>query len=167
MKLKGHLALALLLTLSTIISLTGCGSSSGSSSSDVSLRITSPAQDSIYSAGSMINFELETINFKLNAPHDHNNGHHHSLITRHDHPVKEDPHHHHSEKNPDAREGHYHVYLNDASGKDPHLTAWSNTAGYQLPANIQKGTHSLRFELRDNDHIPVGVEAILFFSVEK
>lgn len=71
--------------------------------------------------------------------------------------------------NPSAREGHYHVYLNDASGSDPHITDWNYTGSFPLPANLAPGTHSLRFELRDNEHTPVGTdwsEAVLFFVVE-
>ena len=65
----------------------------------------------------------------------------------------------------DAKEGHYHIYLNDAAGSDPHVTAWSSVAEFTLPEDIPAGNHSLRFELRDNTHVKVGAETIFFFSV--
>ena len=67
--------------------------------------------------------------------------------------------------NPDAREGHYHVYLDSASGDDPHLTSWQHNDSFELSEDISTGMHSLRFELRDNSHAPVGIETIYFFEV--
>ncbi len=70
---------------------------------------------------------------------------------------------------PYANLGHYHVYLDDASGTDPHLTAWTYEGEFQLPDELSPGTHSLRFELRDSYHTPLSVagsEAVLFFKVE-
>ena len=71
--------------------------------------------------------------------------------------------------NPTAREGHYHVYLDAAAGSDPHLTSWSYIDSFELPADLTPGTHTLRFELRDNNHMLVGStgsEAVLFFEVK-
>ena len=70
-----------------------------------------------------------------------------------------------SEASRQATEGHYHVYLNDAEGSDPHITSWSDTLDYELSSDIPVGTHSLRFELRDNNHVIVGAETIYFFDV--
>ncbi len=79
----------------------------------------------------------------------------------------EDEHSHDSaETNPDATEGHYHVYLDDATGADSHSTLWTTTGTFEIPADTANGTHSLRFELRDNNHVKVGPEAVLFFEVE-
>ncbi|MEZ4755011.1 MAG: hypothetical protein R3A13_12035 [Bdellovibrionota bacterium] len=83
---------------------------------------------------------------------------------------EEAPHDHSAdETNPDAVEGHYHIYLDAETGTDPHITAWVAQGEYSLPTNIASGTHSLRFELRDNEHLRLGTadsEAVLFFNVE-
>lgn len=64
-----------------------------------------------------------------------------------------------------ATAGHYHVYLDAASDTDPHVTAWSHELEYSLPAEIEPGPHSLRFELRDDQHVKVGAETVYFFIV--
>ncbi len=152
--------------------LSGCGSSSGDGS-NVRLEIIRPASDSSFAAGQVLVYELRAVNFTFAVPHDRRRG------SLRDHPVvdedsanhmadSEDHMHDPNETNPDAREGHYHVYLDDASGTDPHLTAWTSVGVYHLPENIQAGTHSLRFELRDNNHVPLGTpgsEVVLFFQV--
>lgn len=88
----------------------------------------------------------------------------------HEHGDDESDHSHDSSAvNPAATEGHYHLYLDEASGTDPHITAWSYEGEYQLPDDISPGTHSLRFELRDNNHTRIGTagaEAVIFFEVE-
>lgn len=74
-----------------------------------------------------------------------------------------------SATNPSAREGHYHIYLDEATGSDAHITNWNYTGSFTIPGGITPGIHSLRFELRDNEHTPVGTdwsEAVLFFVVE-
>lgn len=74
-----------------------------------------------------------------------------------------------SATNPSAREGHYHIYLDEATGSDAHVTNWNYTGSFTIPGGITPGIHSLRFELRDNEHTPVGTdwsEAVLFFVVE-
>lgn len=64
-----------------------------------------------------------------------------------------------------ARTGHYHIYLNSAEGTDAHTTAWTEQGNYQIPETLPAGMHSLRFELRDNMHVQVQAETILFFEV--
>lgn len=72
-----------------------------------------------------------------------------------------------SETNPDARAGHMHVYLNDASGSDAHVTTWSYETPIVIPSDLAPGTHSLRLELRDSHHTIVNpvYDAVLFFEV--
>ncbi len=70
-----------------------------------------------------------------------------------------------SSTHPHATEGHYHVYLNAAADSDEHTTQWVTSLDYTLPEDLPAGSHSLRFELRDNDHVKVGAETIYFFSV--
>ena len=141
----------------TIFSLAACGGSSGGDEG-VSVRadLTEPGP---FRAGESVPYVLTTENFTLAAPFNMRS----AVVARHDAP-------NHGEgdmaMNPNAKEGHYHVYLNDGSGTDPHVTAWSSEGSYQLPDTLEAGTHSLRFELRDNNHVMVGVETVLFFDVE-
>ena len=51
--------------------------------------------------------------------------------------------------------GHYHVYLDDASGDDYLLTGAQPTTRVIVPGNITDGTHPLRVSLHNNDHSPV------------
>jgi hypothetical protein len=69
--------------------------------------------------------------------------------------------------NPTARQGHYHVYLDSGTGTDPHLAVWSEQVTITLPSGIAPGEHSLRIELRDDYHVPIGSEhdEFLFFTV--
>ena len=57
--------------------------------------------------------------------------------------------------NPAARQGHVHVYLNHGVGSDPHISAWVNDIPVQLPEDLELGTHCLRVELRDDQHLLV------------
>ena len=70
--------------------------------------------------------------------------------------------------NPDARQGHMHIYLNDAAGSDPHITAWVSDVPIELPADLPAGMHSLRIELRDDNHVIVdnGLDEFFFFEIE-
>ena len=55
--------------------------------------------------------------------------------------------------------GHYHVYLDTEDDAADHLTAWSATAQFELPADLAPGEHELRVSLRAPDHHAVGAEA--------
>ncbi|MCB0329884.1 MAG: hypothetical protein KDD70_09475 [Bdellovibrionales bacterium] len=85
----------------------------------------------------------------------------------HEHGTDADHSHDSDAMNHTADEGHYHIYLDDASGTDAHLTAWTTEVTYQLPEGVSPGTHSLRIELRDNSHVLVGAETVFFFEIEE
>lgn len=165
-----------------------CGGG-GSSSEPVSLSVVTPATESSFRAGESIDFVLEATSFNLAAPfnlrNQNINRHHPGEIEVSDdiveidlvddgqegsqdsssHDDSDDSHSDDVEVNPNAREGHYHVYLDAASGDDPHLTSWQYNDSFDLSGDIATGMHSLRFELRDNSHAPVGIETIYFFQV--
>ncbi len=172
-----------------------CGSSSGSDQAII--RVVSPETDTSFAAGSNLDFEIETINFTLKDPTvrtfvrhgdedhgdsntEHGDTEHESELPVEDHnesdPISEsadnnhnDHDHNSNDTNPTAKEGHYHVYLNDAQNTDSHLTLWNKQGTFTLPQNLSAGTHSLRFELRDNNHVRLGTatsEAILFFKIQ-
>jgi hypothetical protein len=171
----------------------GCGSDSGSSAT-AQISIQSPSEDVEVRAGDVISYRLMLTNFVLAPPFSHREtqrnhpedsaeegavhdveaeateDHHEQPVDEHGeeaaHP--DDGHDHGgSESNPSAREGHYHIYVDDAAGTDPHLTRWATEDSFEVP-ELPSGTHSLRFELRDNNHVPIGTpgsEAVLFFRV--
>jgi hypothetical protein len=70
------------------------------------------------------------------------------------------------ETNPFAIEGHMHIYLDGGAGSEPHITSWSYATPLTIPADLAPGTHSLRVELRDNEHTPVGSEHDQFYVFE-
>ena len=147
------------LGLCLLSGVTGCGS--GGESGAI-VRWVSPANDSTFTKGAAIPYEISTQNFNLRIPPSYMHHMSHNVLTR-------SGDHGDEEIDPTATEGHYHIYLDDAEGSDPHLTQWGTTGAFQLADDISSGTHSLRIELRNNDHLRVGIpgsEAILFFDVE-
>lgn len=187
----------LTLTVWLLSCLSACGSSDGSQGA--SIEVVEPRSELTLSPGDIIEYQVRTVNFTLANPftdrmldfrhegHDHGDEQDQdsnnsletpptptpSLSAGMDHsPTQtEVSDHDHSslETNPHAVEGHYHIYLDDAAGSETHTTAWTEHGEYQLPLDIAPGTHSLRFELRDNNHILVGTthsEAVLFFEVQ-
>ncbi|MCB9029612.1 MAG: hypothetical protein H6619_01060 [Deltaproteobacteria bacterium] len=140
----------------------GCGGSSTSSESvslvdeSVTIRASLTDNKSSYAPGDLVSYMVETTNFTLAVPF--------NLRTESAHDTETN--HLSDELNPDANEGHYHVYLDDADGTDHHLTSWQIDDSYQLPAELESGTHTLRFELRDNNHVKVGPEDVVFFDVK-
>ncbi len=164
-----------------------CG---GSSSSNTDVDIISPEQNTSFKAGETISYKLTFNNFNLSPPFDAiplpnsplRNSPLHNFPLRNfrllkDHPeevnndnshtdeLASDSHHNAGLTNPDAKEGHYHVYLDSSSGEDPHQTLWQKSGSFVIPNDISIGSHSLRFELRDNSHIPTGLEEFLFFEI--
>ena len=63
--------------------------------------------------------------------------------------------------------GHYHVYLGDADS-EPLLVSAEASAVVKVPAEVTDGTHTLRIQLRNNDHSPLdppveaGVRLIIY-----
>ncbi len=50
--------------------------------------------------------------------------------------------------------GHYHVYLDDATGGDYLTNGSTPTVMVEIPANTPAGAHTLRINLTDNNHKP-------------
>ncbi len=71
-----------------------------------------------------------------------------------------------SETNPFATHGHMHIYLDGGMGSEPHITSWAQQTPISLPADIAPGMHSLRLELRDDSHTPVGQEHDQYYFFE-
>jgi hypothetical protein len=87
----------------------------------------------------VISLEFNFTNFTLAEPDGHSHGGDggdHSAVT----------------------EGHYHVYLDTDDDSADHLTAWTETADFELPGDLAAGSHELRISLRAPDHHAVGVE---------
>lgn len=85
----------------------------------------------------------------------------------HTHSDNSDQHSHNSnETNPNATQGHMHIYLDGGAGSDAHITSWSNVTEVQLPVDLSVGTHSLRIELRDDFHTLVNPESDEFLIFE-
>lgn len=120
------------------------------------LAIESPQQNSAFSAGSTVRLRLRVENFDLTEPlsfGDHSS--HKSSASGEDSTAQI--------RGPFLNYGHYHVYLNDDSGNDPHVMGWTTTVDFPLPADLAVGPHSLRVELRDDRYRIIGVEDVLFF----
>ncbi|MBK06567.1 MAG: hypothetical protein CL920_29465 [Deltaproteobacteria bacterium] len=63
--------------------------------------------------------------------------------------------------------GHYHVYLDDKKDTDYFAADAAATLDFKVPSDITEGKHTLRVELRNNDHSPLDpvVEAKAEFTV--
>ncbi len=139
----------------------GCGGSSDNDSP--AINVASPAEGSEFTAGETFTLHLELDNFEFNRPDEMDpavtgtqKG---SLSVEHMVSKHESGDDHAADMtNPSARQGHVHIYLNDASGSDSHITAWASEVTVALPHNIAAGMNSLRIELRDNTHVKVGEE---------
>ncbi len=53
--------------------------------------------------------------------------------------------------------GHYHIYLDDATGADYLTVDFDASADVPIPIAAATGPHELRVELANNDHSPIGV----------
>ena len=61
--------------------------------------------------------------------------------------------------------GHYHVYLDTDDDEADHATAWTETLDFELPAELEPGSHEIRISLRAPDHHAVGVEDTVTIEV--
>lgn len=120
--------------------------------SSPSVSFTKPTSDERFSAGDTITIELGFQHFSLAPPegHDHSGGH--TADSDDDHSM--------------ISQGHYHIYLNTDDDSADHLTAWTPTAEFTLPADLPAGSHTLRVSLRAPDHHAVGVEDSVTIQVE-
>jgi hypothetical protein len=64
--------------------------------------------------------------------------------------------------------GHYHVYLDDATGGDFEATGFDGTETITLDNQITAGPHSFRIVLQNNDHslLDPNVETVVQFTVQ-
>ena len=64
--------------------------------------------------------------------------------------------------------GHFHLYLDGATGGNYLLNGQSSPIQITIPANTQPGAHTLRLSVSGNDHDPVvpAVEDIVDITVE-
>ena len=88
----------------------------------------------------------------------------------HDDEHADDGHSHDAtQTNPFARQGHMHIYLDGGAGSESHITSWSYSTPIELPADLSAGMHSLRIELRDDNHVIVDplTDQFLFFEVRE
>jgi hypothetical protein len=145
--------------------ITGCGDSDSDSAS---VYISSPPSESSFSAGEDFTLSLIVSNFTLNRPTGMNpaitgtqTGALSSVHAKHG----DDP-HGGDLTNPSATQGHVHIYLNDGSGMDSHITAWNSEVSVTLPNDLPIGMHSLRIEMRDDNHVPLGSDKDDYFIFE-
>ena len=139
------------------LGIAGCSSDTSDFDSGPSVNIVEPIDDQQFRPGDRVSLTIETTNFELGPPNEEPHEEH-----------EEEGEHAHEEPElaPGSRDGHYHVYLDSARDDDPHVTDWHHHLEYELPLEIAPGTHTLRVELRDNDHQSVGIDDIVFFTVE-
>ena len=168
-----------------------CSSSNGEFDEGPSVSIVSPSDDQSFAAGSRITLEFVTRNFELGPPSDAGgHGDSHGEESHGEEAHNEDSHGGDSTEGESShslegmhqarseelaagsRDGHYHIYLNEATDEDEHVTAWDLTYEYPLPSDLEPGTHSLRVELRNNEHQALEredgsrFEDVVFFNVE-
>ena len=62
--------------------------------------------------------------------------------------------------------GHYHVYLDADDDAADHVTAFTESVQFALPADIAPGTHELRVSLRAPDHHGLGIEDRVTIQVQ-
>ncbi len=64
--------------------------------------------------------------------------------------------------------GHYHIYLDDASGGQYLIADQEPTTTFTIPANTAAGAHTLRVSVSDNSHVPLSpaVEDVVDITVE-
>jgi hypothetical protein len=64
--------------------------------------------------------------------------------------------------------GHFHIYLDDASGGNYLLAGQTENVNLTIPANTAPGAHTLKISLGENSHAPVSpaVEFVVDITVE-
>jgi hypothetical protein len=55
----------------------------------------------------------------------------------------------------EAGHGHFHIYLDDATGTNYLLAGETATVDVRIPANTPAGAHTLRVNLGQNNHAPL------------
>ncbi len=123
------------------------------SSGAAEIDIVSPVMGAQFAPGDVVRMEFVFENFDLVPPEE---GHGHMAGSGHSDPGGD-----HRAVN----QGHYHIYLDTDDDDADHVTAWSYTLDYALPADIAAGSHTLRVNLRAPDHHAIGVEQTVEFEV--
>lgn len=64
--------------------------------------------------------------------------------------------------------GHFHIYLDGATGGNYLLAGQTENVSLTIPANTEPGAHTLRISLGENSHAPVSppIEAVVDITVE-
>lgn len=124
------------------------------------VSFAAPTGDETFSAGDTITLAFDFMHFTLEPPEDH----HHGGDGDHEHGM--DDGHSGGGDHSTVNAGHYHVYLNTEDDDADHLTAWTPTAEFALPADLPPGEHVLRISLRAPDHHAIGVEDRVTIQVE-
>lgn len=143
------------------------------------VSFTSPTAGETFSAGDTLTLAFDFMHFNLIPPEVHHlddEGHgdahgddgHHAMTEDMDGGDMDGDSEHMSGGGDHSmvNEGHYHVYLNTEDDSADHLTAWSPTADFTLPADLPPGTHTLRISLRAPDHHALNVEDRVEIQVE-
>ncbi|MFK7977915.1 MAG: c-type cytochrome [Halioglobus sp.] len=136
------------------------------------VTFTQPSVNETFSAGETITLAFDFQHFSLEPPE----AHHHDGGTEGDHHAMnngsemsanmEGSHMSGGGDHSMVNAGHYHVYLNTEDDSADHLTAWTPTAQFTLPADLPAGTHTLRISLRAPDHHALNVEDRVEIQVE-
>lgn len=121
------------------------------------LHLELPTYRQQFVAGDLVPLKLLLNNFTLHDPGMHNHGD----------PTAHTPGSHDAESDDHGQvfAGHYHVYLDTDDDSAEHLTAWDDVYYYQLPDDIEEGIHTLRVNLRGQDHHALGVEQTVEIEV--
>jgi hypothetical protein len=119
------------------------------------VTISRPTEGEAFSPGDTIPVEFRFNNFEL-VPPEEAHGHADSAM-----PADESDSGH-----DDVSAGHYHFYLDTNDDAAEHITAFSDSLEFVLPANIASGDHTLRISLRAPDHHAIGVEDSITIQVD-
>jgi hypothetical protein len=122
------------------------------------VHIEAPGYRQRFAAGDVVPLKLLFNNFTLHDPgeHDHEDP---VLHAGSDHAMESDDH-------SGVFSGHYHLYLNTSDDAADHITAWDSGYFYQLPGDIEPGSHTLRVSLRGPDHHALGIEQAVEIEVQ-
>ena len=135
------------------------------------VTITSPTEGETFSSGDTVPLEFMFDNFEL-APPEEAHGHADSAMPAEGSDAEhtgDDSSMHAGESDSghdDVGAGHYHFYLDTNDDAAEHITAFSDSLEFVLPANIASGNHTLRISLRATDHHPIGVEDTVTIQVD-
>lgn len=136
-----------------------------------SVSFTQPTGDETFSAGETLTLAFDFKHFALAPPEGHNHdggqeGGHDNSDGHHDTDAMNSEHLSSGGDHSMVNEGHYHVYLNTEDDSADHLTAWTPSAEFTLPADLPAGSHTLRISLRAPDHHALNVEDRVTIQVE-